>query len=154
MSFRSTRSRTAGFTLTELLIIVIIAGIILAIAGPRFVRYISYLSARTATSQVVADLSLARTQAVREGVTTSFILDSSTQYRIAVSGTPERTIKTVNLRRDHPGVLITGPAAVAFDSRGMARDLGDGGETALTIARGSTVDVVRVSTVGRVIRER
>jgi prepilin-type N-terminal cleavage/methylation domain-containing protein len=152
MTRNQPRRRIAGFTLTELMITLLIAGIILGIAGPRFVRFISHLSARGAASQVVADLTLARTQAVREGVTTSFLLDSPTQYRIEVSGTPARTVKTVNLQRDHPGVRITG-ATVAFDSRGMARDLGNSGGT-LTISRGQQVDVVRITAVGRVLRDR
>jgi prepilin-type N-terminal cleavage/methylation domain-containing protein len=153
MTYRPHRRRgIAGFTLTELMITIIIAGIVLAIAGPRFMRYISHLSARSATSHVVADLTLTRAQAVREGRTTSFqIMNDGTGYTVVVSGPTPRVIKTVNLRREFPGVAVT-PAGgtFSFDSRGLLTQT----PGQVTIARGGLSDNVSVSMVGRVIRDR
>jgi prepilin-type N-terminal cleavage/methylation domain-containing protein len=158
MTYRPHRRRgIAGFTLTELMITIIIAGIILSIAGPRFMRYISYLTARGATSEVVADLTLARTQAVREGRTVSFRLDGNGVYRVTVDATPARTIKRVDLRRDYPGVVLTLGAAqtgaLSFDSRGMVRSHTTDPPT-IIIQRGTGVDSLHVSLVGRVRRAR
>jgi prepilin-type N-terminal cleavage/methylation domain-containing protein len=145
-------SRRGGFTLTELLIVIVIMGLILGIAGPRFVNWIRYFTARSATSQVVADLALARTQAVREGQTVSIQTVDGDTYRVLVETVPARTIKTVDVAGAQGTVSLGVPAGtrIAFDSRGMLRP---GSATQLTVSYGGNTDVVSITGVGRVYRE-
>jgi prepilin-type N-terminal cleavage/methylation domain-containing protein len=153
------RGRRAGFTLIELLVVLLLMGLVLAMAGPRFTAGIRYFTARSATSQVVADLALARTQAVREGNTASFRLVSPAQYTVTVdapNGTVARVVKSVTLEGTARGVAVTAPAGarIAFDSRGMRRTGAGLGDNLVITREGGLTDVVTVTIVGRVIREK
>lgn len=147
------RSRRHGFSLAELMLVIVIAGLIAAFAGPRLVNFVRYFAARSDTSQLVADLALARTQAVREGQTASLRVLSSTRYTVTVdrAGQPPRVIKNVTLTGARRGVTLAAPAGprVAFDSRGMLRP-GMGNLLVVQSARRS--DTVSITGVGRVYR--
>ena len=143
--------RRDGFTLTELAIVVVIVGLTLAIVGPKFVNYIRYLGARSGVSQVVADLSLARTLAVRESQTVSLTVLDSRRYSVAVEAGDARTIKTTDIGGSQGSVSFASPAAtrVAFDSRGMLRT---GSANQIIVTHGGMADTVSITGVGRVYR--
>jgi prepilin-type N-terminal cleavage/methylation domain-containing protein len=152
------RGGRAGFTLIELLVVLLLMGLVLAMVGPKFTAGIRYLTARSATSQVVADLALARTQAVREGNTASFRLVSPSQYEVTVdapNGAVARVVKRVTLEGTARGVAVTAPAGarIAFDSRGMRRTGAGLGNNLVVTRQGGLTDVVTVTIVGRVIRD-
>jgi prepilin-type N-terminal cleavage/methylation domain-containing protein len=150
-TFTGPRARR-GFTLPELLLVVCIMGIMAAMAGPRLFRWAQVAGQRGAANQVVADLSLARVQAVRQGQTVSLRIISPTLYRVTVDdnvGAPVRVLKSTNLARSYRNTTLN-PATgrIAFDSRGVL-------STALnsvTVAHGSVRRTVNVTTVGRVYR--
>lgn len=143
--------RRNGFTLTELAVVVVIAGLLLAMVGPRFVNYIRYLGARSGVSQVVADLSLARTLAVREGQRVSLTVLDSRRYRVAVEAGNARTIKTTDIGGSQGTVSFASPTGtrVAFDSRGMRLT---GSATQVIVTHGGMEDTVSITGVGRVYR--
>lgn len=155
MTFPSTfrhLHRRGGYTLAELLIVIVIAGIVATMAAPRLSNFLRHLSARSATSTVVADLTLARTQAVREGRTVSLRVTSATAYQVTVDNgaNPIRTIKTVDVARTQKKVTLTpSPTVISFDPRGMLRA---GSASELRVARGTQTDTVSISAVGRVYR--
>jgi prepilin-type N-terminal cleavage/methylation domain-containing protein len=149
------RGGRRGFTLAELMIIVVIIGIVLAFALPRFAGYLRYLTTRSTTSLVVADLSLARTQAAREGAPVSFRVVSSSRYQVTVddaAGNPVRTIKTVDVQGPQKSAVTLAPTGsrVGFDSRGMRRT----NIETIVVQRGSQTDSISISIVGRVYRVR
>lgn len=146
------RERRGGFTLTELLIVLVIAAVISTIAMPRFVGFVRELSGRSAASQVVADLTMARTQAVREGRSVSLRITGAGTYRVTVDNgnTVLRTVKTVDVRGGQRNVSILPlTARVIFDSRGM---LMSASTTQLLVSRTGKTDTVSISAVGRVYR--
>jgi type II secretion system protein H len=146
------REPRGGFTLTELLIVLVIAAVILAIAMPRFTGFVRELSGRSATSRVVTDLALARTQAVREGRTVSLRVTGASTYQITLDNGAAivRTIKTVDVKGGQRNVTISpATARMIFDSRGM---LVTGSSPRLLVTRTGKTDTVSVSAVGRVYR--
>jgi type II secretion system protein H len=146
------RDPRGGFTLAELLIVLIIAAIISSMALPRFFSFIRHLNARSAVSQVVTDLTLARTQAVREGRTVSLRVTGTSSYRVTVDNgaTVLSTVKTVDVKGGQRDVSLSPTTArVIFDSRGM---LLTGSSSQLVVSRSGKVDTVSVSAVGRVYR--
>lgn len=146
------RGRSGGYTLAELLIVIVIAGIIATIAVPRLSAMIRNLSARSAVSKVVSDLTLARTQAVREGRTVSLTVTGAGTYRVTVDQgeQPDNVLKTVNVSGTQKNVsLAPNPTTISFDPRGMLRP---GSGDRLVVTRGTITDTVSVSAVGRVYR--
>lgn len=146
------RDRRGGYTLAELLIVIVIAGIIASIAVPRLSTMIRHLSARSAVSTVVSDLTLARTQAVREGRTVSLTVTGTGTYQVTVDqgADPDRVLKTVDVSGTQKNVSLTpNPTTISFDPRGMLRP-GSGDQ--LVVNRGTMTDIVSVSAVGRVYR--
>ena len=145
--------RRRGFTLMELMVVIIIMGLMAAMAGPRMMRWLQTIGQKGAANQLVSDLVYARAQAVRHGQTVSLRIDAAARYRVTVdnaAGDVQRVLSDVNLANVYRGTSIT-PATgrVAFDSRGTIRA---GSITALSVARGSVSQQVCVSVVGRVYR--
>lgn len=64
----------AGFTLMELMIVVALAGILVAAGLPPFVRALKKEGIRKAVSDVVEGCSHARTQAILKGVPTELVI--------------------------------------------------------------------------------
>ena len=62
------RSRNAGFTLVELITVVAIVGVLAALAGPSFTEMIARQRLRTGAFDLVGDLMLARSEAIKRGV--------------------------------------------------------------------------------------
>lgn len=147
-----------GFSMAEILIVLVIAGLVLALAGPKFSSYLRSLTARSTTVQVATDLALARTQAVREGQPVSFRVVSASQYQVRVEdavGNPVRIVKTVDVSGPQQSTVLLSPVGgrVAFDSRGMYRNA-TSTMSAVVVSRGAEVDSITISAVGRVYRDR
>jgi type II secretion system protein H len=146
------RDRRSGFTMVELLVVLILAAIISSMVVPKFFGFVRQMSARSATSQVVADLTLARTQAVREGRTVSLRVTGPSTYKVTLdNGTAiVRTIKTVDVKGGQRDVtLAPNGGRVIFDSRGMMPTVST---PQLRVIRTGKTDTVSVSAVGRVYR--
>lgn len=143
-----------GFTLVEMLAVLVIMGIMAAMAGPRLVRWTQTISQRGAANELIADLSLARTQAVRLGSTVSVRVTSDTTYQVTAddaAGNVARVLKRVNLKRTYVNTrLNVGAGRVSFDSRGMYRTGSTLSE--LSVLRGTDVKTIRITAVGRIYR--
>ncbi|HEX8691031.1 MAG TPA: GspH/FimT family pseudopilin [Longimicrobium sp.] len=141
-----------GFTVAEMMIVVVIMGIATAIAAPRVQGMIRASSLTGAMNQVAADLQLARVRAIRAGRPVVLtVADGGTTYTVVEEGlaTP---VKRVRFTRDYPGVVLSpAPTSVAFDTRGM---LGSSSERTITgTYRGARTSTLKVSGIGRVYRE-
>lgn len=152
---QASRNRRRGFTLPEMMVVVVIMGLMAAMAGPRMLRWVQSLGQRGAVNQVVSDLTYARTQAVRQGQTVSLRFDDATRYRVTLdnaAGNVQRVLTTVNLANTHRGTAITpgtGNGRASFDSRGTLRP---GSTARVTVTRGPVTQQVCITVVGRIQR--
>lgn len=146
----------AGFSLVEMMFVLLIIGLMAAMGMPRMMRWFSTLGSKSAVNQVIADIQLARIQAVRQGQTVSLRIDQEgRRYRVtadSANGTVARTIKTVSLTGGNYANTYLEPttARIAFDSRGLLRTGSYGG--AVVVRRGDVSNRLQVTGLGRVQR--
>ena len=143
-------ARQSGFTLIELMVTIAIVAILAALALPSFQQSIRSNRVTTTANEVMASLSLARTEAVK-GVGTAGVCPSSSGTACTsttdwsggwvvwrtdrTSGSAVQTV--VRYIQQKSGTVVTGPSAgVSFSVQG--RPLDGAGQVAVSPEGGST----------------
>ena len=138
-----------GFSLAELMIVVVIMGISLALVAPRLSGVVRVSAIDGALNQVSGDLQFARLLAIKNGWPVRLSTTADGTYAIVEDPTgANRTLKTVALRRDYPGVTLSA-TAITFDSRGMVTS----GDATVTASRQGRSGTLSVTGVGRINRD-
>jgi type IV fimbrial biogenesis protein FimT len=123
--------RQAGFTLTELLVTVTIAVLLAALATPAFQQLVASQRMRTASYDMVSDLVLARSEALKRGGTVQ-VVPAGTGW---VGGWTVRLPGLATLSQRNAvgrGITVTSTAAdVSFDMNG--RVVNDGSTVRFTL---------------------
>src|SRR5262245_17235430 len=113
-----------GFTFVELMLVLIIMGVVAAIAVPRFNGLIQNYKLTNAARVVWLDLHRARMRAIKERRTmrVDFTATSYTIYRVRVSELQDTPVFSRNLSDAYRGITFdTGHlASVSFGSTGTA----------------------------------
>lgn len=134
-----------GYTVLELLIVVMIAGIILSIAIPRGQGALDRIAVRAAGGDVHATLNLARTIALSGKRAVAIDIDSARGILTIRRGTDVLLARGVG--RAH-GVRLTGTRdSLTYDSRGLGRGAAN---LSIVVHRRSAAETVFVSRFGRV----
>lgn len=118
--------RTAGFTLVEVVFVLVLLGILVMLSAPSLAGWVQRSRVDGAASQVAADLAYARMLAVRSGAgaAVSFDADGQTYTIQATNG----AARQVRLGTEYPRVRLAPiaplslPLTLEFDSRGFLRD--------------------------------
>jgi type IV fimbrial biogenesis protein FimT len=105
------KHKSAGFTLIEMMIVVVILAIVSSMAYPSFREMIINSQVRNATESIVNGLQKARAEAVARNTNVSFILGAGTSWTVSVVN-PASTIET---RNSSEGSAIVTLTAVAQD---------------------------------------
>lgn len=110
-----------GFTLIELLVVFAIAGLLVAVVPPAFDRLRQSVQYRAAVRTVLAELKLARSQALNGGVMVRFDVDLG-QRTFGVQGkSPHLLPPELELRATVADVEVTsGVAGISFLPQGGA----------------------------------
>ncbi|HEU4454644.1 MAG TPA: prepilin-type N-terminal cleavage/methylation domain-containing protein [Longimicrobium sp.] len=121
--------RAGGFTLLEVMIVLVVVGIAAGIAAPKMNAYLARHRVRAALNRLAVDLAYARAVAVRSG--SGAVLRFHPEPECGARATAAYSI---TLRGAHPGpprrssvrdvggrvcLLYNGPDSVAFNSRGL-----------------------------------
>lgn len=133
--------RKEGFTLIEILVIIIVLGILAAVAIPGFSRYGPDMRLKSAVRDLKSAMELAKLKAIRENASVALKFNTGTNsYTVFVDNgagggtaddwTPngtEEVLRTVTLTSDvtmYEASFAGGAAQVRFDSRGLPNGLG------------------------------
>ena len=145
-----------GFSIAEMLVVMVIAGLVMKMALPRFAAMRDRMALRSAKQQIGAYLVTARATAIRRATTATFRIQSNTIWdtKRNYNGTDSTIALNVPLLTAR-GVTVTsgGVAAnetISYDSRGMATGLT--GTRTYVLTRNSTKDSICVSRLGLIAR--
>ena len=117
------RAGAAGFTLVELLVVLLIMGLMASIAAPYFGRLAPRLEAKATARQVVSLLRSARGVAIRDNREVAVVVDLDSRSLIIDSGRGMTVAEGLGLQ------LLTGTAELIDDGSGRIRFYPDGTST-------------------------
>lgn len=156
-SLRARRGSTAGFSLVELMIVVVITSMLALLAAPRFTALSERSALRSSRMQIEAAIATARASAIQKGRPATFwVTGSSFGVRVEINdaGATTVVIPTIPLDSLHKVTLTrvggVADSVIVFNSRGFASPrLSQTGRYRLTI--GSRTDSTCVSTLGHIL---
>jgi len=146
--------RRAGFTLIELMVVLVISAVGMTFAGLAFNGYFQRVSAERAAQVFAQDLTLARNWAVRsrEPVVIRFY-EASLWYEVETQSTAAEVARRrfgVNADIDLSGVTLDAAGdSLVFDARGIADLSGVGGPLGTaTFSSGAVTYAVSFNSMG------
>lgn len=118
------RNTTAGFTLIELMIVIVMLGIMLAIGLQGFRQYNESTTVDRAVNSIMADVTLTRSYAVQRRRNVSLVADEADRtYAIRDESSGDTlVVRSFSATSDLPLTLLdvqTGDDEVTFNSRGL-----------------------------------
>jgi prepilin-type N-terminal cleavage/methylation domain-containing protein len=135
----------AGYTLLELLLVLMIAGLVMAIAIPRGLRLLDRMAVQSAAGDVQATLSLARSLALAGGASVAVDVDSTSGILRVRRGA--EILLTRGIGHAHGVQLDRTRDSLTYDPRGLGRGAAN---LSLVVRRRAAAETVFVSRLGRV----
>jgi prepilin-type N-terminal cleavage/methylation domain-containing protein len=156
-------SPSAGYTLVELLTVLVLAALLAGLAYPRLDGFLSRTRTDAALSQLSGDLHYTRMLAIRSGRTavlraipgprceTGTGRYGVAEYRIVLRDDAGRVAKRVRVGDGVPGLCLemNGADSIAFSSRGLLHGFMN---RTVWVRHGPARDSLAISTAGRILR--
>ncbi|HET9642931.1 MAG TPA: GspH/FimT family pseudopilin, partial [Burkholderiaceae bacterium] len=112
----------SGFTLVELMAVVVVAAILLMVTVPSFVSMLARMRIEGSANELTTDLQYARAESLQRGANVTVqITTGGTGYTVTCAGCSS-TIKTVNLSS---GITVAGGPVTFSSLRGMSTSNAD-----------------------------
>ena len=142
-----------GFTLLELVIVIVISGMLMMIAAPRISEARNTANLVSAREQVSAAISTARAAAIQKGepVTVRFTAAGPSATIRGRTGAEVRIIPPVDLRSVYGVTVSTRTDSIRFDSRGLAAPKLSERAVFRMTGLGGGVDSVCVGVLGQIM---
>jgi len=115
--------KAGGFTLVEMLVVLVIVSLMMALVGTSISRNISGAEMRTAASKVAAGLRYTRTQAILKKAEQVFLVDTEALTYQAAEREPEKLPEGMKVE------LNTARSELTSETTGGIRFYPDGGST-------------------------
>jgi prepilin-type N-terminal cleavage/methylation domain-containing protein len=147
------RFRTSsGFTLAELIIVILMVGVLTAMLAPRVGEAITKQGVRSARSAIVSMHSTARAAAIQRSRRTTLLVSGTTlvvRARHPVTGVLDTIGNPQDMRSRYGVGVVTTRDSLVFDPRGVGIE---SGTTTIVVSRGAYADTLQISPAGRVLR--
>lgn len=152
------KHRMAGFTLIEMMMVGVIMVILATLAGPSFIDMFANNRITSATNELVADLALARNEAVKRGGTMTVCASADgttcsgsnndwTKWRLVYIGTYVASVTSTDIiRKSSLTTSLTITIPTAFTTTGFVSYTADG---AITSTAAGTFRVCQSGYIGR-----
>ena len=138
-----------GFTMLEVVIVIVLMGIIGGYAAPRLFESRTRSSARGAAQAVVARINRTRDIASRRRIATRVVLSGTTIRSLGtVAGVEQDVLPPLNVSTEYGATLTSARSEIRFDSRGFASGLS--GHVVVRMFHGDVSSPVCVSRYGNV----
>jgi type IV fimbrial biogenesis protein FimT/type IV fimbrial biogenesis protein FimU len=154
---------TSGFTLVEIAMVLVLFGILVALAAPNLAGYVRSTKMDGAINELSGDVAYTRMLAVRSGQQARLtVLSGGTSYIIEVQPmgatvSDWRVAKRVDLATDYRGLTLSpAQSPLTFNSRGLLLPSGSltmGQPMTIVAQQGNRSAAVQVVQGGRVYRE-
>ncbi len=154
---RSINMRTRGFTLIEMLIVIIIMGIMVAVLMPNMVTTFRQRATRGSVDRLTMAHGLTRATAVRFGRVAELHIDAATRrfwIEVDTSGTGVRDTVGTLKQLDAALAMTSTRTVLCFDSRGLAtaRGVCEPGDAIVTFSTNGRTDTFQTTALGKVLR--
>jgi prepilin-type N-terminal cleavage/methylation domain-containing protein len=137
--------RRNAFSLVELLLVVMLMGVLMALAAPRLSAMRDSASVRAAMADLGADFSMARQSAITRRAVVAVVLD--TAFGVVELRSATRMMSRHTLGATYGIVLGSNRDSAVYDSRGLGYGVSN---LTVTVRRGAIVDTLTMSRMGRV----
>lgn len=144
--------RRTGFTLIELMIVIVLVGILTIVTAPTGRRIMVSNAMRSAKQEVAATLAVARASAIHNGRTTWFVKNGNVLHVRVSLGAQFDTVGVPLDVSDHKVTLSMSPDTIRFDPRGFSPGM-TGAYQTVKLSRAGRTDSVCVSRFGRIVTE-
>jgi len=135
--------RVPAFTLLELIVVMTLAGLLMAIAIPRLTALRDAAAVRAAMGELGAAFSMARHTAITRRTMVAIVLDTSAGVvEVHAFGQP---VLRHGLHTVYGIVLRANKDSTAYDARGLGYGLAN---LTVTVSRGAFVDTLTMSRLG------
>jgi prepilin-type N-terminal cleavage/methylation domain-containing protein len=135
-----------GFTLVETVIVIVLAGIMAAVALPRFAESRRSYQVDSAAHQLAGDLRRAQVEAIRRNRTIELFVSSASTYRIRSVPPPSPIVVYYTRSLDPPVTFGAGATSVRLRSFGPPTT----GAASFIVQNGPVQKTVNVSAAGLV----
>jgi prepilin-type N-terminal cleavage/methylation domain-containing protein len=156
---RPDRASAAGFTVAELLVVLVVFAMLLALAIPRIDTGVRRARLQQAKGELTTAHFLARTSAMRYGRPATLRIDAPNarfwvEVDTSLAGGRKDTIGVVHRMTEGGVTMTTNRSALCFDRRGLGyTGVGcDAPDALITFTLAGRSDTVRTSTIGKIIR--
>jgi Tfp pilus assembly protein FimT len=136
----------SGLTQLELIVVLVVGGVLTALAVPRLVGLRDASSVRAAMTDVGAVFAAARQAAVTRRTPVAVVFDTAAgAIRVSSAG---ETILRRSLRATYSVSIGANRDSAVYDARGLGFGLTN---LSLTVRRGTLVDTLTMSRLGRTV---
>lgn len=126
--------KNSGYTLTEMMVIIAVIGILASLAIPNFINWLPNYRLRSGAEDIQSTLQLARLTAIKENETVTVAFNTANDtYQASVGGQSFRSGQ-MPAGIDINSAVFGGGSSVQFDSRGFV--IGSAGSAQVRNNRG------------------